>query len=121
MREDCRHFQTRTYADGEVARFCVLDLAPEAPWRCPANCPRYDKGLASATSTAISIGRPQVEAEPDAPEGEVASVLEAAELIVSADEAEVVKEIDRQRAAKPWWKAWRRREPGPSFRERPGG
>jgi hypothetical protein len=28
MREECKHFQSRTYASGEVARFCVLDLAP---------------------------------------------------------------------------------------------
>ena len=24
MREDCKHFQSRTYPSGEVARFCVL-------------------------------------------------------------------------------------------------
>ena len=29
MREDCRHFQSRTYDTGEIARFCVLNLAPE--------------------------------------------------------------------------------------------
>ncbi len=46
MREECKHFQSRTYASGEVARFCVLDLAPEAPWRCPDNCPRYERRLA---------------------------------------------------------------------------
>src|SRR5579862_1335541 len=45
MREDCRHFQSRTYSTGEVARFCVLNLAPEAPWRCPANCRRYEKDI----------------------------------------------------------------------------
>jgi hypothetical protein len=118
MREDCRHFQSRTYSGGEVARFCVLDLAPEAPWRCPANCPRYAKGLTGPSGAAGVIGRPDVETEPDAPEGDVASVLEAAELIVTADEAEIVKEINRQRAARPWWKAWRRREEGPPSRLR---
>jgi hypothetical protein len=48
MREECKHFQSRTYSDGEVARFCVLDLAPEAPWRCPDDCPRYERRLADA-------------------------------------------------------------------------
>jgi hypothetical protein len=35
MREDCCHYESRTYDDGEVARLCTLDLAPEAPWRYP--------------------------------------------------------------------------------------
>ena len=48
MREECKHFQSRTYSDGEVARFCVLDLAPEAPWRCPDDCSRYERRLADA-------------------------------------------------------------------------
>ena len=33
MREECKHFQSRTYASGEVPRFCVLDLAPEGAER----------------------------------------------------------------------------------------
>lgn len=108
MREDCRHFQSRTYPSGDVARFCVLDLAPEAPWRCPANCPRYEKGLMDATLVVGSLARPQVETEPEVPEGEVASILEAAELVVAADEAKIVKEVEREREARPWWKVWRR-------------
>ena len=112
MREDCRHFQTRTYSTGEAARFCVLDLAPEAPWRCPTNCPRYEKGLVDSTLVVGSLARPPVEAEPDVPEGDVASVLEEADLIVTADEGEVVKEIDRQRGGRPWWKVWGRKGAG---------
>ena len=55
MREDCKHFQSRTYASGEIARFCVLDLAPEAPWRCPDDCPSYERRLADVTSTHGSL------------------------------------------------------------------
>ena len=29
MREECKHFQSRTYDSGEVARFCVLDSAED--------------------------------------------------------------------------------------------
>jgi hypothetical protein len=122
MREDCRHFQTRTYSTGEVARFCVLDLAPEAPWRCPANCPSYEKGLVDSTFVVGSLVRPEVEAEPGAPEGEVADVLEEADLIVTAGEAEIVKEIERERGPGPRWKIWRRKGeggPGSSERARP--
>jgi hypothetical protein len=44
MREDRVHYESRTYADnGEVARFCTLGLAPEAPWRCPDGCPRCER------------------------------------------------------------------------------
>ena len=41
MREGCKHFQSRSYDTGEVVRFCELDLAPEAPWRCPDDCASY--------------------------------------------------------------------------------
>jgi hypothetical protein len=112
MREDCRHFQSRTYATGEVARFCVLNLAPEAPWRCPANCPRYEKDIIDGTFVVGSLVRPHVEEEPDIPEGEVATVLDAADLIVTAAGPEILKDIERQRESKPWWKVWRRKEGG---------
>ena len=119
MREDCRHFQTRTYATGEVARFCVLDLAPEAPWRCPTNCPKYEKGLVDSTFVVGSLVRSQVEAEPDVPEGDVASVLDEADLIVTAGEGEIVKEIERERRARPWWKVWGPKDDGrPNLSER---
>ena len=120
MREDCRHFQTRTYSTSEVARFCVLDLAPDAPWRCPANCPSYQKDIIDSTFVVGSLVRPQVEAEPDVPGEDVAAVLDEADLIVTAGEAEIVKEIDRERGVRPWWKVWRRREDGgPNLSERP--
>ena len=30
MREECKQFESRTYAGGETVRKCNLDLAPEA-------------------------------------------------------------------------------------------
>ena len=117
MREDCRHFQTRTYSTGEVARFCVLDLAPEAPWHCPANCPSYEKGLVDGTFVVGPLVRPQVEAEPDVPEGDVAGVLDEADLIVTAGEGDIVKEIEAN-VGRPRWKFWRRKEDGGHLSER---
>ena len=64
MREECKHFQSRTYACGEVARFCVLDLAPEAPWRCPENCPSYERRLADVGWVHGSLVEPAIEDEP---------------------------------------------------------
>ena len=112
MREDCRHFQSRTYSSGEVARFCVLNLAPESPWRCPADCPRYQRDIIDGTFVVGTLTRPRVEREPDLPEGEVASILDAADLIVTAAGPEIVAEIERERGSRPWWKVWRRKDNG---------
>jgi hypothetical protein len=43
MRTDCRHYESRTYPSGETVRKCRLDLAPDAPWRCPDDCPKFEK------------------------------------------------------------------------------
>ncbi len=98
MREECKHFQSRTYASGEVARFCVLDLAPEAPWRCPDNCPRYERRLADAGWQHGKLVEPPVEAEPDSPPGDVAALLNAAELVVDQATPDALSEArERER------------------------
>ena len=81
IREDCLHYESRTYDDdGEVARFCTLDLAPEAPWRCPEHCPRYER-LVTGDFDAGSLAHvPPVEPEPDARPEDIAAVLDDAEL-----------------------------------------
>ncbi|MGA3216992.1 MAG: hypothetical protein ABSD97_15040, partial [Acidimicrobiales bacterium] len=80
MREDCRHYQSRTYTSGEVARFCVLDMAPDAPWRCPENCPVYERRLADAGWTQARVTEPALEPEPvEVPAADAADLLEDAE------------------------------------------
>jgi hypothetical protein len=109
MREECKHFQSRTYASGEVARFCLLDLAPEAPWRCPDDCPAYERRLADAGWVHGSLVEPAIEEEP-ASGGDVASVLEDAEEIVNRIAPEAVAEAraeDARREGRQGW--WRRR------------
>lgn len=126
MREECKHFQSRTYSSGEVARFCVLDLAPEAPWRCPADCSRYERRLADAGWAHGSLVEPALEDEPDEPGVEVASLLDEAEDIVNAvvpaARAEAEAEAARRAAAQPGWlrrlRRAGRRGNGPSA---PGG
>ena len=108
MREDCRHFQSRTYDDGEAARFCVLDLAPEAPWRCPADCSRYETDIGVGTFVTGSLVRPEVEEEPDEPGPDIAELLEAADEVVNAAGPEIVHEVEGQRVGKKWWQVWRR-------------
>ena len=48
MRVDCKHYESRTYSDGEVVQKCQLDLAPEAPWRCPVDCSAFEPRLVGA-------------------------------------------------------------------------
>jgi hypothetical protein len=107
MREDCRHFQSRTYDTGEVARFCVLDLAPEAPWRCPADCSRYQPDLIDGSFVVGTMVRPPVEDEPDEPSEDVAALLDQAEDVVNAAAPDIIRaaEADRRR----WWQVWRKR------------
>lgn len=115
MREDCRHFQSRTYDTGEVARFCVLNLAPEAPWRCPEGCPRYQRDIIDATFVTGSMVRPPVEAEPDEPAADIAALLDSADSIVTAAAPEIVHQVEADRAKRPWWKVWRRKDDGGGF------
>src|SRR3979490_2832491 len=96
MREDCAHYESRTYDDdGEVARFCTLDLAPEAPWRCPDHCPRYERiAFISADFDAGSLARtPPVEAEPEGSPDDIAGVLADAEAIVADAEPGVLTDV----------------------------
>ncbi len=96
MREECKHFQSRTYASGEVARFCVLDLAPEAPWRCPADCARYERRLADAGWEHGSLVEPSIESEPELSGKDVTSLLEAAEDVVDAATPDALAEVQER-------------------------
>jgi hypothetical protein len=107
MREDCRHFESRTYDSGEIARFCVLGLAPEAPWRCPADCSHYEPTLIDGTFQIASLERPAVEDEPDDTPDNIEGVLAEAEAIVEAAEPDAIRDV---RAATPNRRWWRRRK-----------
>jgi hypothetical protein len=109
MREECVHFQSRTYASGEAARFCVLDLAPEAPWRCPESCPQYKPRMADVGWVHGSLVEPAIEEEPGKGGPEVAGLLESAEDIVNEVAPEVLEDVRaedarRDRSAHRWWR-----------------
>ena len=110
MREGCKHFQSRTYESGEVARFCQLDLAPEAPWRCPAECPSYAPRLADVGWAHGSLIEPPLGPEPDAPAGDIAAVLDSADDIVNGVAGEVLADVQAEKAkeagnaGRRWWR-----------------
>ena len=109
MREECVHFQSRTYASGEAARFCVLDLAPEAPWRCPDDCPSYRPRMADVGWVHGSLVEPALEEEPEDAGGDIAELLGSAEDIVNEVAPDVLEEVRaddarRERSAHRWWR-----------------
>ena len=95
MRQDCKQFESRTYQNGETVRKCNLDLAPEAPWRCPVECPSYEKRLADVNWSYGSLVTPPT---PDEPQSEgIAEVLDAAEDIVNAVGPAILAEFEAER------------------------
>ena len=97
MRTDCRHYESRTYPSGDTVRKCDLDLAPEAPWRCPADCPRYERRTDVGWPWRSAIAPPT----PDEPAAEgIAELLDEAEEIVNAAGPSIVAESSAQ-AARP--------------------
>ena len=117
MRQDCKYYESRTYANGETVRKCDLDLAPEAPWRCPADCPRYERRLADVNWAHGSLVTPKTPDEPldalDRDDGSVARLLDEAEEIVNAAGPDIMAEIqvEKQRSAGARWRFWQRRRP----------
>jgi hypothetical protein len=111
MREECKHFQSRTYATGEVVRFCELDLAPEAPWRCPDNCQSFQLRLADAGWVRGGLVDRKVEDEPGPGGPDVVHLLEEAEDIIDAVVPQTVAEVRRseretKRTATPVRRRW---------------
>jgi hypothetical protein len=101
MREECKQYESRTYANGETVRKCNLDLAPDAPWRCPADCPRYERRLADVAwshGTLISNVTP-----PDPPgldDGSAAALLDEAEDFLNAIGPQVMAEVAEEQKRK---------------------
>ena len=113
MRTDCKHYESRSYASGETVRKCRLGRAPEAPWRCPEDCPVFVKRRADvgwqygSLSTAMAT-------EPDDPPGrgeDAAAVLDAAENVLNEAGPEIVAELgQRKRKKRKKRHGWRRRK-----------
>jgi hypothetical protein len=116
MRQDCKHFESRTYRNGETVRKCDLDLAPEAPWRCPTDCPKYQRRMADVNWAHGTLVTPKTPDEPlgalDRDDGSVARLLDEAEEIVNSVGPEVMAEVhaQRERDETPRWRRWMRRK-----------
>ena len=97
MRQDCKYFESRTYPNGETVRKCNLDLAPEAPWRCPDDCPKFERRLADVNWSHGTLVTPPTPDEPldalDRDDGSVAAVLDEAEDFLNSIGAQVLAEV----------------------------
>ena len=78
MRTECKNFESRTYPNGDTVRKCNIDLAPDAPWRCPESCSGYERRLADEPASVS--------------DGSAAKILDEAEDIVNAIGRDVMAE-----------------------------
>ena len=93
MRVDCKYYESRTYGAGEVVRKCRIDLAPEAPWRCPDDCAGYARRMVDAGWHVGSLDNRDAFSM-DEPMGEdIAALLDAAEEVVNTVAPEILKEF----------------------------
>lgn len=109
MRQDCRHYESRTYAGGEAVRKCNLDLAPEAPWRCPASCAKFEirVGIAWTYGTMVAPATP--EEPPGLDDGSAAAVLDEAEDFLRSVGDRVMAEEQAAQSKKRRWPFGRNR------------
>ena len=97
MRQECKNFESRTYANGETVRKCNLDLAPDAPWRCPAECSAYEPRMADVAWAHGALITPPTPPEPPGlDDGSAAAVLDHAEEIINSVGAQVLAEVRAQ-------------------------
>lgn len=99
MRQDCKYFESRSYPNGDTVRKCDLDLAPEAPWRCPADCAKYTRRLADVNWTHASLVTPETPAEPESlgDDDSIAALLDAAEDIINEAVPSVLADLEAER------------------------
>ncbi len=112
MRTDCKHYESRTYGSGETVRKCRLDLAPEAPWRCPEDCPSFARRLVDVGWTYGSLAPGMADSpnvSPVAGDADVAALLDSAEDIVNAAGVELLAEMEAKQRRGLFRKKKRRR------------
>jgi len=108
MRTECKHFESRSYPNGDTVRKCNLDLAPDAPWRCPEGCPKYERRLADIAWAHGTLTVAPTPAEPaSVADGTAAALLDEAEDILNSAGDRVRAEVEAERAARSR-RGWRR-------------
>jgi len=96
---ECKHYESRTYASGDTVRKCNIDLAPEAPWRCPDPCTGYSARMADVAWHHGTAVAPPTPAAPRSvgSDDSIAALLDEAENIVNAAATRTRAEVDAER------------------------
>ena len=100
MRQDCKYFESRTYPNGDTVRKCDLDLAPEAPWRCPEDCPKYTRRMADVNWSYGTLVTPETPPEPSSlgSDDSIGALLDEAEDIVNSAGARIKSEVEAEKS-----------------------
>ena len=98
MRQDCKYFESRSYPNGDTVRKCDLDLAPEAPWRCPDGCSSYTRRMVDVNWSHGTLVTPVTPDEPASlgEDDSIAALLDAAEDIVNEAGPRVMADLERE-------------------------
>jgi len=99
MRQECKNFESRTYPNGETVRKCHLDLAPDAPWRCPENCPKYERRMDAGWTYGTVVPPRTPDEPPGLDDGSAAALLDEAENHLNAVGAQIRAEVEAERQA----------------------
>ena len=101
MRSECKHFESRTYANGDTMRRCNLGLAPDAPWRCPEDCTKYERRMVDVAWAHGSLVPPATPVEPESlNDGTASAVLDEAASIIEAAMGDVLADLNDKRKNK---------------------
>ena len=126
MRQDCKYFESRSYPNGDTVRKCDLDLAPEAPWRCPDGCSSYTRRMVDVNWSHGTLVTPVTPDEPASlgEDDSIAALLDAAEDIVNEAGPRVMADLEREsskrRFLKGRGKGGKPGKPGKKKRRRKG-
>ena len=110
MRQECKNYESRSYPNGETVRKCNLDLAPEAPWRCPDPCTGYERRLADrGWAHGALVPMPTPPDPPGLEDGSAAAILDEAEDFLNSIGAQVIADVAAENMAKAAKKKKRKR------------
>jgi len=120
MREDCLNFESRSYPNGETVRKCNLDLAPEAPWRCPDECTSFTRRRVDVNWSYGSLVTPKTPEEPEGlgSDDSIAAILDAAEDIVNEAGPRVMADLESERSGRSPFRRLRAKGRGKRRRRR---
>ena len=111
MRQECKNFESRTYANGETVRKCNLDLAPDAPWRCPDQCSAFEPRMDAGWTYGSMVAPPAPPEPPGIDDGSAAAILDEAENFLNSIGPQVMSEAGlarRTQRKKPFRRLMRR-------------